>query len=368
MKKRLFPMMILAGMLVLAMLPAEAAGVVPTFVGGNSNCDSVNSTASFSVTIVEPVGDATYSLPGVPGATIALSDVRRRSFDFTSDGAAIHDVIVKGSGSNWYHYDPAVVTDSDLTIPNGNKLNLVHVCYDAVPTFSISGTKFDDADANGIVGAEESGLGGWEIELYQGDSLHAATTTDSDGSYVFTDLAAGIYRTCEVAQEGWVQTAPGGCQDVTVGPDAAGVDFLNAEGTAIECGVVTEVTNEDGSVTGSFTRSGDDCESVKLVDLFVTEADEIVFIPRGSGTATYTGVLTFEKAADDPSALVLQYDPDDDGAAPYKDVPDCAGTDESPTLPAGDTWCVVGASADYLGGSLWKLTWDIYGEGDPRFK
>lgn len=368
MKQRLFPIVMLAGLLVLAMLPANAAAVTPIFVSGNSNCATVNSAASFNFTIVEPTGDATYSLPGVPGATIALSNVRRRSFDFTASGVAILDVIVKGSGSNWYHYGLAVQSDSGLTIPNGNKLNLVHVCYDSIPTFSISGTKFNDSDANGIVGAGESGLGGWEIELYQGESLRAATTTGSGGSYVFTGLAAGLYRTCEVAQAGWVQTAPDGCHDVTIGPNATGVDFLNSEGTEIECGVATEVTNEDGSVTGSFTRSGDDCESVKVVDLFVTEANEVVFIPRGSGTATYTGVLTFEKAADDPSALVLQYDPDDDGAAPYRDVPDCAGTEESPTLPAGDTWCVVAASADYLGGSIWNLTWDVYGEGDPRFK
>ena len=367
MRRRLFPMVILAGLVVLAMLPAEAAGVTPTFVGGNSDCDSVNSSASFSVTIVEPVGSSTHSLPGAPGATLQLSNVRRRAFDFTTTGATIHDVIVKGSGSNWYHYDPSVGSDTDLVIPNGNKLNLVHFCYEAVPTFSISGTKFNDADASGTVGVGESGLGGWDIEAYQGDALQASATTGSNGTYVLA-LEAGTYQICEVAQEGWVQTSPGGCHDVTVGPNATGVDFLNSEGTAIECGVVTEASNEDGSVTGAFTRVGEDCESVKLVDLEVTEANEIVFIPRGAGTASYTGVLTFEKSADDPSALILQYDPDDDGVAPYKDVPDCTGTTENPTLPAGDTWCVVSAGADYLGESLWKMTWNVYGEGDPRFK
>lgn len=270
MKKRLFPMVILAGLVVLAMLPAEAAGVVPKFVSGNSNCDTVSS-ATFSVTIVEPVGDSTHSLPGVPGATIELSNVGRRAFDFTASGATIHDVVVKGSGANWYHYDPSVGSDTGLVIPNGNKLNLVHFCYEAVP------------------------------------------------------------------------------------------------GTPLECGGVVSVSNEDDSVTGAFTRVGGDCEADKLVEIEVTEADEIVFIPRGTGDASFTGVLTFEKTADDPSALVLQYDPDDDGAAPYKDVPDCAGT-ENPTLPGVDTWCVVTASADYLGESLWKMTWNVYGEGDPRFK
>lgn len=368
MKKRLLTTVILAGLLVLAMAPADAAGVVPTFVPGNSDCDSVASTASFSLTIVEPAADATYALPGVAGATIELTDVRRRAFDFTTNGATVHDVVVKGSGSNWYHYGSPVNSDTNLAIPNGNKLNLVHICYEAVPTFSISGMKFDDGDANGTVGVGESGLGGWEIEVYQGASLKASTTTNGDGSYVVNNLEAGSYQVCEVAQEGWVQTSPGACHEVTVGPDATAVDFLNSEGTAIECGVVTGVSNEDGSVTGAFNRVGEDCESVKLVDLEVTEANEIVFIPRGAGIASYTGVLTFEKTADDPSALVLQYDPDDDGAAPYKEVPDCTGTTENPTLPSGDSWCVVTASADYVGGSVWKLTWNVFGEGDPRFK
>lgn len=367
MKKRLFPMVILAGLVGLTMLPAAAAGVTPVFVSGNSDCDSVSSTASFSLTIVEPASAATYPLPGVPGATLDLSNVRRRAFDFAASGATILDVVVKGSGSNWYHYDPSVGSDTDLAIPNGNKLNLVHFCYEAVPTFSISGTKFDDADASGTVGVSETGLSGWQIEAYQDDVLQASTTTSSDGTYVL-GLEAGTYQICEVAQEGWVQTSPGGCHDVTVGPDATGIDFLNSEGTAIECGVVTEVSNEDGSVTGAFTRVGEDCESVKLVDIEVTEAGEIVFIPRGSGAASYTGVLTFEKTAADPTALILQYDPDDDGIAPYREVPDCAGTAEDPSLPEGDTWCVVSANADYLGESLWKMTWNVFGEGDPRFK
>jgi hypothetical protein len=369
MKRRLIPTVVVIGALALAMLPADAAGVTPTFVGGNSNCSSVGSTADFSFTIVEPAAAATYALPGVPGATIELTNVRRKLFNFVSHGATVLDVIVKGSGSNWFHYAPSVEADTDLSIPNGNKLNVVHFCYEAVPTFSISGTKYNDADVSGTLDIGESGLPGWEIELKQGATLEDSATTGTGGAYTFTGVEAGEYQVCEVAQEGWVQTAPDGCHTVTVGPNATGINFLNAGGVAIECDVETEVSNDDGSVTGSFIRTGEDCDTVKLVEVDVTETNEVVFIPQGSGNASYTGVLTFEKEADNPSALVLQYDPDDLGPDPFKDVPDCEGTEASPALPeGGDTWCVISGSAEYLGESVWNITWDVYGEGDPRFR
>jgi hypothetical protein len=323
------------------------------------------------MTVADPVTEGVYPLPAVPGAEITLTDVGRKAFSFSAVGAVIHDVVVKGSGSNWYDYDGEggpVSADTDLRIPNGNKLNLVYFCYSEALTFGISGAKFDDSNADGTVDAGEDGLPNWTIELYQGDNLLSTTETGTDGSYSFGGLEEGSYQVCEVLEEGWVQTSPNGCHGVTVGPDATGINFLNSEGISICDGAVTDSTE---IISATFTLIGDCGDSIKVVELDVID-NEVVFVPRGSAAASFEGGLTFTKTQSDPlddTALVLQYDPDDDGLEPFRVVPDCEGDVESPTLPEGDdTWCVVSASAEYLGDSLWAVSWNLYGEGDPRFK
>jgi hypothetical protein len=258
---------LLAGLVVLVLtVPAQA--ITPTFVGGNYNCATVASAGTSSFTLTDPIRAGSYSPSS--GVTITLSNVTRTSFDFSISGGEVYDLLVKGSGANWYDYDGnggAVTSDTGLVIPNGNKLNVVHFCY-----------------------------------------------------------TPGVPITCDVA-----------------------------------------VSGTDEGTTASFTRiDSGTCDDGKRV-IFDIQDDVVTFIPIGGDPASqYTGEITFTKAAADPNALVLQYDPDDDGSEPFRDVPDC---EEGPILPEGDdTWCVVSASADYQGDSSWTITWNVYGEGDPRFK
>src|SRR3989344_5467911 len=72
----------------------------------------------------------------------------------------------------------------------------------------IHGSKFEDQDADGIWDGGEPGLGSWIINLYDSSMVWvASTTTAVDGSYAFTDLAAGTYSLTEEMQVGWIQTA-----------------------------------------------------------------------------------------------------------------------------------------------------------------
>jgi len=132
MSKRRLSLVAMVGFLVLAMVPALAdSAVPPTFVAGSTNCSNVSSApGGLSLTITDPVVDGSYT--GTDGSVFVLSNATRRQFDF-STSALVYDVVVKGSGSNWYDYDGTgdgpVRSDTDLVIPNGNKLNLVHFCY-----------------------------------------------------------------------------------------------------------------------------------------------------------------------------------------------------------------------------------------------
>jgi len=248
------------------------------FVGGSTTCASLPEAteASSSFTASAPLKQEPLSYSPEPGVTITLTGVTRTTFaSFTIEGGEVYDVIVKGSGSNWYHYDEPVTTDSGLVIPNGNKLNLIHFCY------------------------------------------------------------------------------------------SLGVDFPD------NCEVVVSGEGEDATAT--FIRTSGGCDDGKRVIIGV-ENDVITFIPTGGDpNSTYDGAINFTKYSNELNTLVLQYDPDGDGAAGFRVVPDCAGTAESPTLPVGDSWCVTTASAVHnsttaAGIASWTFRWNVYGEGDPLFK
>lgn len=73
---------------------------------------------------------------------------------------------------------------------------------------SISGTKFDDLNGNGIHNTGEPGLANWTISLTNDSGSVVTTITDSNGNYSFTDVPDGNYTIGEIIQPGWIQTAP----------------------------------------------------------------------------------------------------------------------------------------------------------------
>jgi hypothetical protein len=79
-------------------------------------------------------------------------------------------------------------------------------------TGSISGTKWNDQNDNGVRDPGEPGIGGVQICIVDENNVilptPICTTTASDGSYSFTGLAAGTYRLQETVPTGSVQTFP----------------------------------------------------------------------------------------------------------------------------------------------------------------
>jgi hypothetical protein len=80
---------------------------------------------------------------------------------------------------------------------------------------TITGTVFNDLNADGLKNANESGQSGWTVYLDadgngQLGTGEASTITATDGSYSFNGLAAGTYTVAEVLQLGWQQTSPVG--------------------------------------------------------------------------------------------------------------------------------------------------------------
>ncbi len=73
------------------------------------------------------------------------------------------------------------------------------------PAAEINGSVFNDQDDDCIFDANEPGIDGVRIELYDGEGkLVSSTRTDSAGRYRFTYLPAGQYTIREVQPSGWI--------------------------------------------------------------------------------------------------------------------------------------------------------------------
>ncbi|MBN1190098.1 MAG: hypothetical protein JXA46_10130, partial [Dehalococcoidales bacterium] len=97
---------------------------------------------------------------------------------------------------------------------------------------SISGTKFNDLNGNGVKNARDTGLELWQIFIdidLNGvcDAGEPDTSTDTDGNYTFT-LSSGTYRVREVVQSGWSQSTVDP-PDVTLNNNqsVSGINFGN---------------------------------------------------------------------------------------------------------------------------------------------
>jgi hypothetical protein len=99
---------------------------------------------------------------------------------------------------------------------------------------SIQGSKWNDANANGIWDTGEKALAGWTIYIDSFtngklDPWEISTVTNADGQYTFSNLGPGEYAIQEVNQKGWIQTFPTTPYAVNLkaGEKLTGINFGN---------------------------------------------------------------------------------------------------------------------------------------------
>jgi len=114
---------------------------------------------------------------------------------------------------------------ADLALKNGDI---------QIPLGSIQGSKWNDANANGIWDGGEQALAGWTIYIDsvangQLDPWEISTVTNADGQYTFSNLGPGEYAILEVNQTGWIQTFPTTPYAVNLkaGEKLTGINFGN---------------------------------------------------------------------------------------------------------------------------------------------
>lgn len=98
------------------------------------------------------------------------------------------------------------------------------------PGSTITGSKFNDLDNDGVKDANEPTLQGWIITL-SGNGVTLTSTTDSNGNYLFTNLQPGTYTLTETSQSGWIAGPTGSQKTVTVGTNTAlnNINFGNRQ-------------------------------------------------------------------------------------------------------------------------------------------
>lgn len=120
---------------------------------------------------------------------------------------------------------------------------------------AITGTVYDDADANGVRNNGENGVSGWTVYIDIDNSgtlnnkadgtLEPSAITNKDGDFSINNVAAGTYRLAEVVESGWRPTQPA-FQDIIVdGKKDVTADFFNFAGGTVT-GTVWNDLNGDG--------------------------------------------------------------------------------------------------------------------------
>lgn len=153
-----------------------------------------------------------YSFTNLDPGTYRVREVQEPGWVQTTANPA--DIVVSGAGQTFSGVDFGNDRDPTVTL--------------------ITGTKFNDADGDGVRDPGEGSLGYWPIFLDTNsndayDLGEPLTFTNIGGNYAFSGLSEGTYRIRELQRPGWTQTTtnPADVVVTTIGQTIGGVDFGN---------------------------------------------------------------------------------------------------------------------------------------------
>ncbi|MBP7865824.1 MAG: DUF11 domain-containing protein [Acidobacteria bacterium] len=118
-----------------------------------------------------------------------------------------------GTGANADSDPAAAGTQRAVTVSAGGSVLTADFGYRAATSRTVSGTLWNDTDADGVLDGGETGLGNVTVELWlddgdnvfepgTGDTLNTTRSTDASGAYSFENLAGGVYFVRPTDQNG----------------------------------------------------------------------------------------------------------------------------------------------------------------------
>ncbi|MDE1467101.1 SdrD B-like domain-containing protein [Aurantiacibacter sp. D1-12] len=98
-----------------------------------------------------------------------------------------------GTGTGDYSFDYQIC---QIDAPDNCEITTVTIEVEA-PNSELSGTVYTDEDGDRELDDNDTRLGDWTVELYEGDTLVGTVITEPDGSYQFTGLSGGTEYTIQ---------------------------------------------------------------------------------------------------------------------------------------------------------------------------
>jgi len=229
-------------------------------------------SVTFTATSTDPDGDA----PLAYHWNFGDKQPSHNGPTFSTDNSAVQTKTFASAG--WYAVQCTV---SDMK--GGAIRDTVLIQVGTPTTYYISGT-VSDALASPL----------YDVRVHNGLSTtsYRGASTDSDGEYIITNLAAGNH-TLSVSAPGYTFVPSGFSNPVSVGPNQTGRNFTATETSRVSLELVDDTATEGG-----------DTAAFRLVRTGSTAADETVYV-NFSGTAG-TGDYTLVPVATIPTGSPLE--------------------------------------------------------------
>lgn len=190
-----------------------------------------------------------------------------------------------------------------------------------MPQTSISGNVYVDANDNGVRDQAEAGIGGVKITLVgvdtNGVALSRVTNTLSNGTYVFTQLPAGVYKVSETQPDGFIDGkdaagSAGGTvsndmiSNISLGARVAAVNYNFGERTGLIDVAISK------SHVGDFTEGAVESYTIRVTNTgnLATKGDITVtdYLPSGMTYVSGTGNGWICTSADDRRVVCARTD------------------------------------------------------------
>lgn len=209
--------------------PNTFSVITPTGYTGTFDVQGTN-TASLTTTIKNDgaalnVGTFTYQPPGLTVSGTVFDDTNRNGIQDANESGYQGATVTIGATSvttdaNGNYSIPNVPTGLETvsvtvpssysnTTPSTQTILLIQnqaVNFGIVPTYTISGNVFNDANRNGNKDPGEGNYQGATVTL--SGTSNAITTSDANGNYSFTGLYTGNYTVTINVPSGYTNTTP----------------------------------------------------------------------------------------------------------------------------------------------------------------
>jgi hypothetical protein len=181
---------------------------------------------------------------GMPGVTVRLTPSSGPALTLTSDASGNFSFVGLSPGTyvvsevvppGFVQTVPPPPGTATFTLTLGQAVTGVLIGNTSAPTTgSISGTKYLDLNANGVLDPTDRPYPGIVFVLTDAVGVQRQTTSDASGNFSFANLPPGTYTLTEILPPGFAQTKPGTPDHPTgytitlaPGQNATGFIFLN---------------------------------------------------------------------------------------------------------------------------------------------